>query len=335
MLTAAASVTGAAAEPDLEWREFDGFAAPVPPPEHPRLYVRSRDIADLMRRTSHPALAAAWGKLQTMASGNAQRREELAALRFLMDRDPAPARAAVAEALDTLQKANYDPEVSDISRAIGRMMVTGAMVYDWCYPLLSDEQKQAFLAEFLRLAKQLECGYPPVDGGYVTGHTPEFMVMRDLLSAGIAIYDEAPEMYEVVAQRIFEGFLPVRQFWYEGQAFHQGAFYCDIRWAGDMFPLWIFDRMGAGNIFPPGQQSVPYEWIYRRRPDRQFLRAGDGYHKIPRLGMMLAASYYGDGYIWAEYAKDPGIDDENRIYEFLWRDPELGGADASELPLTR
>jgi heparin/heparan-sulfate lyase len=161
------------------------------------------------------------------------------------------------------------------------------------------------------------------------------MIMRDMLSAGIAIYDEDPEMYRLAAHRFFAGLLPVRNWWYPGHGFHQGSAYNETRWVSDMFPLWIFDRLGAGNVYHPAQQFVPYEWIYRRRPDRQLLRSGDGYRRSPRLGALLTASYYGDGYLLANYLVDPGIDDTNKIWELLWRDPDLEARDFSDLPLSR
>lgn len=102
------------------------------------------------------------------------------------------------------------------------MMVTGAIVYDWLYPLLTAEQKREFVIELVRLAKTQECGYPPVGGGSVTGHTSEAMIMRDMLSAGVAIYDEAPEMYRLAAGRFFREHLPARNWFYPGNAYHQG-----------------------------------------------------------------------------------------------------------------
>jgi hypothetical protein len=86
-----------------------------------------------------------------------------------------------------------------------------------------------------------------------------------------------------------------------GHAFHQGPGYADARYVSDMYALWIFARMGAGNAFHPAQQFVPYEWIYLRRPDGAFIRAADGQNWPTRLGSLLPASYYGDGYILANY----------------------------------
>src|SRR5208337_3239390 len=121
--------------------------------------------------------------------------------------------------------------------------------------------------------------YPPDKtdfGGFVDGHPSEWMILRDMLSAGVATYDENPEMYRLAAKRFFGTHLPARNWWYPGHAFTQGPGYANARFVSDMYATWIFARMGAGNVFSPSQQFVPYEWIYLRRPDGQFLRSGDG-----------------------------------------------------------
>jgi heparin/heparan-sulfate lyase len=101
------------------------------------------------------------------------------------------------------------------------------------------------IAELARLARQLECGYPPGKTGMVIGRPSEWMILRDMLSAGVATYDDDPEMYRLAASRFFGTHLPVRDWRYPGGAFHQGPGYADARFFSDMFPLWIFDRLGA------------------------------------------------------------------------------------------
>ena len=36
------------------WTELDGVRIPIPPLEHPRLYVRTEDIPDLKQKMEHP-----------------------------------------------------------------------------------------------------------------------------------------------------------------------------------------------------------------------------------------------------------------------------------------
>lgn len=319
----------------LPWKTLDGVSIPIPPKEHPRLYLRARDVPDLQRRAAHPALKPVWEAMQAAGKNDPAAAAEADAIRYLLTRDAAVARRAVSVALKLLTESKFDLSVQDITRPIGRLMVTGAVVYDWCYPVLGGREKQVFLEQFLRLARMLECGYPPPKTHAVTGHYSEWMLMRDLLSAGIAVYDEFPEMYEVAANRFFGVFVPVRNWWYPGHAFHQGTSYSETRFSSDLYPLWIFERMGAGAVFHPAQQYVPYQWIYLRRPDGQLLRAGDGQSRPPRLRALLAASYYKDPYVLADYLREPGIDRRSQIFEFLWRDPDLKPRPVSELPLSR
>ncbi len=315
--------------------DADGVKVPVPPAEHPRLYLRSRDIEYLRRRTEHPGLRGVWSELQSLASRNEQIRCEVESLRYLLTRDAQVGRRALQCAIELMEKSKFDLPVQDITRPIGRLMVTGAIAYDWCYPELTPELKKRYLDQLLRLAKDLECGYPPVKRGFVTGHGSEWMIMRDMLSAGIALYDEFPEMYRLAANRFFGGHLPARNWWYQGHAFHQGSSYAETRFVSEMYPLWIFERLGAGNVYNPEQRFVPYSWIYIRRPDGQLLRGGDGQSRPPKLRSLLCASYYGDGYVLADYLRAPGIDAMNKIFEFLWSDPDLKPERIEDLPLAR
>jgi heparin/heparan-sulfate lyase len=236
--------------PEVKWTLIDSISVPVPPAEHPRLFLTSRDVPDLKKRVSHPGLKQVWEELQEQAGKNVQIQIEVDAAKFLMTGDRELGLRTLDLALKTLEKAEYDLTVQDVTRPIGRMMVTGAIAYDWCYPLLTALQKKAFQDQLFRLAEQLECGYPPKHG-WVTGHGSEWMVMRDMLSAGIAIYDEIPEMYQHAAKTFFAFLLPERNFWYPGHAFHQGTAYAETRFVSDLYPLWIFDRMGFGNVYDP------------------------------------------------------------------------------------
>ncbi len=317
-------------------------ALPLPPGEHPRLYLRQQHVADLARRLRDPVLQPVVARLEKMAAASAQARVEWQALNHLAAPDPVRGRAIVAETLRLLQ-ASVLPDRQDACRVTGRMMVTGAIVYDWLYPLITDEQKRDFVAEFVRLAQTQECGYPPVRGGSVTGHASEAMIMRDMLSAGIAIYDELPEMYRHAAGRFFREHRPARNWLYAGHAYHQGDSYGPHRFSWDTFPLFIFDRLGAGNVYHPDQRHVPYLWVYTTRPDGQRLRAGDTFmdsraRSTPWsefVGTLFTASYYGDGVLLSQFLQQGGSSNDDAIFEFLWRDPKLAPRPITALPTSR
>jgi hypothetical protein len=140
-------LAAAASAAEVKWIDADGVRIVEPPHEHPRLYLRTRDLPDLRRRLTHPILKPAWEGLQTAAKENPQIRLEVDALRYLLDRDAQLGRRTAADALSLLQKCQVGKQAENESRKIGRMMVTGAIVYDWCYPEITTEQKAAFIAE--------------------------------------------------------------------------------------------------------------------------------------------------------------------------------------------
>jgi hypothetical protein len=77
--------------------------------------------------------------------------------------------------------------------------------------------------------------------------------------------------------------------------------------------------MGAGNIFQPSQQFIPYSFLYRRRGDGQFLPSGDvnpSRGRRPALGLlaMLGGSYYQDEYINYEFLQRPSIDSRDKFF---------------------
>lgn len=314
---------------------FDAASMPAPPPEHPRLYLRARDLPDLARRMVHPALKPIWERLQQQAAKDPATAVEVDSIRYLLTQDAELGRRSAAAALRLLRETKFDMHEEDVSRPIGRLMVTGAIVYDWCYPVLTADQKRAYGREFLRIARILQAGSPPPDGAAITDHYSEYLVMRNLLSTGVAIYDEDPEMYRQAAAQFFRLFVPPRNWWYRGGAYHQGTSYAGTRCGAEMFPLWIFARMGFPGVYDPAQQFMPYWWIYMRRPDGQTLRSGDGQFTNNHLWSVLTASYYKDPYVMADYLSGPEVGSVHRLFEFLWRDPDLVPRPVSELPLSR
>ncbi len=331
-----------AAAQELRWADVGGVQVPVPPAQHPRLYLRAEHAAQLLVRLREPVLQPVVKRLEGMARKSSQYRVEWESLQYLVEPKTTDGRATIDRAVALLKRTEL-ADRQDACRETGRMMVTGAIVYDWLYPLLTPEDKQAFIAELVRLAKTQECGYPPTRQGSVTGHSSEAMIMRDMVSAGIAIYDEFPEMYRLAAGRFFREHLPARNWLYNGHAYHQGDSYGAHRYSWDTYPLWIFDRLGAGNVYNPEQRLVPYLWVYTTRPDGQRLRAGDTFMTSRQrgqpwsefMGALFTASYYGDGTLLAQFLRQGGAGDNEAIFEFLWRDPQLQAESLEALPLSR
>lgn len=343
------------------WVDMNGVTVPLPPTEHPRLFVRSEEIPALKERMQHAEGKKILRRLQKAAVPRTPAEEaeekdrgfryyakmrgitsevQLQALDYLVNGNADQARKAITSMLDTLKRTNFGTK-KDLSRASGAMLMVGGMIYDWCYDQMKPEERQEYVKEFIRIAHTMECHYPPKRTEPIAGHSSEWMILRDMLSCGIAIYDEYPDMYNYVITMMFEDYVPVRNFTYKGQNYHQGSGYVTVRFLNDLNSLWILDKMGAGAIYDPAQQYVLYDFIYRRRPDGQVLPAGD-VNPAPRkrpqsysMPAMLASSYYNDPYLAYEYERRPSTEAHMLMLELLWRDFDLKGKKPDDLPLTR
>lgn len=343
----------------VEWKKVNGVEIPIPPTVHPRLYLRSSDIPELRERLKNPEIKKTIVKIQKLGVDRTPEEEakapdksgfryyaemrgvtsrvQLEALDYLLNKKKSVARKAIVAMLDTLRNTNYGKK-GDLSRASGQMLMCGAMVYDWCYDQMKDSEKKAYINEFVRISKTMECGYPPKNTEPIAGHSSEWMVMRDMLSAAIAIYDEFPEMYNHVMTMLCRDYIPVRNYVYAGHNYHQGTSYANVRFSNDLFSLWILDKMGAGAVYDPAQQFVMYDFLYRRRPDGMVLPAGDvnpGIGGSYGLPAMLAYSYYKDPYLAYEYKRNTKIDNHCLIFDVLWRDYTIEPKSPETLPLTK
>ncbi len=151
LLIVSATAVLPAATQGLSWADVDGVKIPVPPPQHPRLYLRAEHVAQLPARLRDPVLQPVVKRLEMMAGKSAQQRIEWETLQYLVEPKTVDGRTTIARALALLKRTEL-ADRQDACRETGRMMVTGAIVYDWLYPLLTKEDKQAFVAELVRLA---------------------------------------------------------------------------------------------------------------------------------------------------------------------------------------
>ncbi len=343
-----------------------------PPAGHPRLFARDADLEGIRSQLSAPQLSKIWARLSNAANNtsngvlkivaaNATNYDQLLltsikakALTYLLYGNTAKGQEAVemmSNYLRTVQFVTGDPA----SRPRGDTILASAMVYDWCYPLLTAGQRSDFIERFKGMASAMEISFPPNRQGALVGHGAEVQLMRDQLGAAVAFYDEAPAIYDVVAARFFADFISARSYSYAAQSHHQGVSYGPVRYMADLYASWIFRRMGAGDVLPATQQMTPYHWLYMRRPDGQLMRDGDTYQSyymqygqywIEPIAYLLPASYYADPLLQHELdlqmsafekAKIGNLDaDVDDIWHVLFADAELAQQAApAPLPLSK
>lgn len=349
------------------------------PSGRPRVFLNPASLAALRERVKAPQNALAWAEhLKNLeagvdgnlpepktgggvggdrrgAGGNADSavlaRISSRALACVLDGDAARGREAVAAMRRYVETVRFAGR-TDYNNA-GQAIYTIALVYDWCHPLLSVEDKAALYDAAIRLAGRLEVGWPPVGQGNVTGHGPEGQIFRDLLAVAAAMYDEHPEMWDWVAGRFFDRMVAPRTFAYQAHMHPQGMHYCNYRGQWEVLATWLMDRLGAPKVFGEEQRYLMYWSLYARRGDGSLLRDGDThinnrplgeYWTSPYRTMFLAANYFADPYLKFEANRirpgfAPMAPRQNQacdaVETLLFNDPSLEPKPLSELPLSR
>lgn len=297
----------------------------VPPESHPRLWV-TRDSIDAVRANlTRGENKAVWLRLrETIRSatpppsdttlndrhgwamdllcGQISAYAVNLAFVAMMEHDDALGRRACDYVLDRF--CNLAPTSN--SRGLGAMIYGAAVVYDWCHHLLSSTEKKAIRDQFAVLRPHLEIGWPPFKLIVVNGHGNEAMLNRDLLSMAIAIYEDEPEPYRLIAYRIFEELIPMRVAEYESPRHSQGYAYGAYRYFWELECAWLLRRMTGEEQFHPNIKKVAYSFLHGQLPNKTWFRFEDGFltkHWGYAMAPFLAYTYGADPVLKHEYRR--------------------------------
>lgn len=325
----------------------------VPPASRPRIWVNEQSLPQVRANLDNGENAPLWAQVKRRAARSVEFKIrpgaevgydaalETAAVSkafvHLMTGDQGPGREAVALMRDYLAAVQFD-NLLDITREIGRAIYSGALIYDWCYDVMTPEDRQSIRKSLMRLADDMEIGWPPFLQTVVNGHGNEAQLNRDLLSMAIAIYDEDPVPYQYCAYRILEELVPMRKFEYQSPRHNQGVSYGPYRFAWDLHAAWLLRRMAGKPVFDPNLGDVYKFWLYMRLPNGQMLRDGDGFSdgRQANLGLtpLLAYAYTGDRIVKGDLLRQNGLAGDP-IPILLLNDPDLAPEfSLASLPLT-
>lgn len=330
----------------------------VPPSGHPRLWINQQSLPVVKAKLRSAENLQAWEKVKKSAltpflfkfnpneelpyNGALEQAAETKAFYYLMTDDEQVGREAVKLMADYLSHVEFG-NILDITRRLGSAIYSGSEVYDWCYNLMNQEEKKIIYDNLMRLADDMECGWPPFGQSIINGHGNEAQINRDLLSMSIALYNENPLPYQYTSYLVLEKLVPMRKFEYQSPRHNQGVGYGSYRFGWEMHAAWLFYRMTGKPVFDENIKGVRKFWQYMRLPDGQMLRDGDGftagkpgefyYWKAPQT-MFMNYTYAADPVLKGEFERQGGLPD-NPVLFLLLNDPELKADPGMEsLPLT-
>lgn len=231
----------------------------------------------------------------------------------------------------------------DDKSELGWLVTVAACVYDWNYNLLSENDKDVLRGFMLEASAEQEVGYPPTGKSMVFTHGSEYQINRDMLAAAIAIYDEYPDMYDVVAGRIFADSVDARKFLNQSKTAFQGSKYI-WRMKAEMYAVWLMDAIGYPNLYGDGYSEIMRTALYTRRPDGMPLADGD----FSFNNKSADAKIYNDAEVMTlvyGYYKDPFLKQMVRgffnysmkspVEQFIFNDCSLKKESYESLPLSK
>jgi len=323
----------------------------VPSAERPRLWVNADSLKIVQERLTKGDNKDVWEKYRDSAlkpfefdfkpgveiPHNAALEQAAVAKAFvyLMTKDEQQGKEAVALMRDYLSVVSFG-NILDITREIGRAIYSGSLVYDWCYDLISEQDRQSIRKNLLALADDMEMGFPPFIGMVVNGHGNEMQLSRDLLSMAIALYGDDNMPYQYCSYRVLEDLMPMLAYQYQSPFHHQGSSYGPFRFECDMTAAWLLRRMTGKKIFHDNIEQVPMSWVYMRLPNGEIFPDGDATYRpsFRTYASLLNYTYSANPVLKGETLRQnkAGADPMRFL---LLNDPELKAeTDLNVLPLT-
>ncbi len=346
----------------------------VTPPanQHPRVLFRASDVETIKANLDAEENAnakAAWSNYCTQANntqwfdGNPGgeydqamlAKIEAAAFDYVINGDETSGKNAVTEVMTYVanlgsNSSAFGSTEDDVTRNVGSAIYTLSEIYDWCYPLFTAEQLTTIRETIERIAGYMEIGWPPNDQSAVNGHGAESQLLRSLLAYAIAAYDEDPSIWNTVAGRFYDEYVPVREYLLKGQYNLEGDNYGLYRHMWDSWAYLLITGMGADAPYnATNLASVGYGQIYMRRPDGQLLRDGDTtadskfatgeYWNDYALAYIMDSAINNDPYLKQEYIRRndnmKGSYEMSSVLKLIVNDTTLQAKSLKNLPLSR
>ena len=188
---------------------------------------------------------------------------------------------------------------NDQMRDYGYIMFTTALVYDWCYDLLDEDDKVQFISGVENClcvgtnskGAKTEVGFPPSGLGSVADHACEYIIMRDYLSFAVAIYGDNSSWWDYVGGRVYAEYVPMRNYYYQSGMTSQGTgVYITARFVGDIYSAWILDTATGVNPYVGMEQVLRSCLSYEFEPGKLF-NDGDGDGNFVNAARFLDIAY--------------------------------------------
>ena len=149
---------------------------------------------------------------------------EAKAFMYLLTDDPIYGYEAILCLKNAYLTMTYTKQVEkDTYRGYYWLLWIASEVYDWCYDLMTEEDKAQFIGGARTIIfPQLEFTYPPSNMSGVTGHGVGAQFLQAIFSFSVAIFDERPDWWDFVGGRFYEEYVEPIDYLVQGGYYSQG-----------------------------------------------------------------------------------------------------------------
>ena len=290
--------------PDLG-THHSGTPTATPVSDHPRLLINSETVKTIRIKLLEDDENTAWFK-ENMGNRSLSSLEVIQAnaLAYALYGDPYYGYLAIYQMKYNLAYGSFILS-SDQFRLHGYAMFTAAVVYDWCYDLLTEEDKiQIISGVENRLCRgsnskgtRMEIGFPPSEQSAVASHACEHQLLRDYLSFAVAIYGDNNSWWTYVAGRFYNEYVPVRNYYYASGISPQGTGYYTLRLSSDLWSAWIIKIATGENPYSNMEEILRTILCYELSPD-EFMTVEDDNSGDHRAGSRYSSIAYLSAYLF-------------------------------------
>ncbi len=236
------------------------------------------------------------------------------AFAYLLTGDEIYGYEAIVGAKNMIITLKYSTYIHmDLYHGASHVMDALAKIYDWCYDLLTEEDKNHFAAGVSNvLGPQMEAGmrFPPSGMNGVSGHGTGPQLLRDWIMICIAFFDEMPDWWEFVGGRFFEEYVPViNEHTKSGWVTQGTACYGPGKFYEAMSAAWLL-YLSTGQLpyNEDGLKLAPYYVISHLQANGKYFQTGDGARNVAGGSLDYAylydvAAIFGDstltGYLYS------------------------------------
>ena len=332
---------------------------PKPPAEHPRVFFTKAYLPILKENLKSEVMRSSYEYIKklsqaelppqpgVMSAAVARQLEARAFMYAIGEVSAEHAKETIAYTIEYLSNPKtLQTSTIGIYKDFGMNGITpGAFVYDWCYDRMTPSDKSRLGAAIVRMMLDERQIVRPDNTddvkiwnelcNYAAGEPLKYMSV-----AMIALYDEYPQLYHAMAEKILGSMADARKMLFKAGNVIRGISYETDSYSA--YVMRLFERMGVPDIFGRDYTKTGYKFLYSRLPDGRLIKDGDdftGKNYIPFQYQSTMVGYnalavFGtmgnDGYLYSEWLR---YNSKNSIDILLLVDPSVKPKLPDTLPL--